>query len=275
MAFIKSDGRHTAWSHPLFTMLGIFTFVVVVTITAHDSIVRHSDKYQTRSMYEHHAPPTNFHPWMAYCFLGYLFVMIFSRYLDCGSYIFYESVWCCNGSLILASIGILTERPLLVGASVAGVCCDQLMWYIDCLSYAVTGKFKVGVAKYLVWPETTWSKRYLCTHHLWFMPLALWALGWHLPVYSFFLSCIFTSASTGICRFTTPKMWKDIYNKHEHYLNINCGFEFWRDVKISILHTFNSSHPLIYLPYMMVLINCSLNGPPYLLLNAVMGMLHK
>jgi hypothetical protein len=274
MVFIKRDGRHGQWVHPFCTMIGMFAVVVLITITAHDLIVTHSDEYRS-SMAERGADKVNFNPWIAYFFLSYLVVMIGSRYLDCGSYIFYESVWCCNTSLILASIGILTHRPLLIGASVAGVCCDQLMWYIDCVGYLVLGKFKVGVAKYLLWPETTWSKKYLCTHHLWFMPLALYALGWHLPVYSFILSCIFTSASTGLCRWTTPKMWKDVYNGHEHYMNVNAAHEFWRDVKIPLLHTFNECHPAIYLPYMMICVNTALNGPPYLLLNAVMNAFNK
>ena len=274
MVFIKFDGRHGNWAHPFFTMMGIFTFVIVTTILAHDYIVTHSDEYRT-SMAERANYQTNFHPWMAYFFLTYLFVMVLCRYLDCGSYIFYETVWCCNSSLILASIGILTHRPLLIGASVAGVCCDQLLWYVDCVGYLLFGKFKVGVAKYLIWPETSWSKKYLCTHHLWFLPMALYALGWHLPVYSFILSCIFTSASTGICRFTTPMLWKDIYNGHTHYMNINAAHEFWKDAKVPILHMFNKHHWSIYLPFMMVCVNTGLNGPPYLALNAVMGTFNK
>lgn len=248
---MKRDGRHGAWAHPFFTMMGLFTAVITITILAHDFIVSYSDEYK-QSMAELGPHKYNFEPWIAYFFLAYLFVMILSRYIDCGSYIFYESVWCCNTSLILASVGILTHRPLLVGASIAGVCCDQLMWYIDCLGYVIIGKFKVGVAKYLLWPETSWSKKYLCTHHLWFMPLALYALGWHLPIYSFILSCIFTSASTGLCRFTTPKTWKDIYNNHEHYMNINAAHEFWKDVHIPALHYFNKHPTYVYLPFMMI-----------------------
>lgn len=167
-SWLRVDGRHGAWVHPLGTMLFLFCTIIGCTILAHDWIVSASPDYGTQhgDMFEKAAPPTNFHSALAAFFFVYIVVMIGSRYLDCGSYIFYESVWCCNSSLIMAGIGILTNRPLLIGASVAGVCCDQSIWYIDCACYLLTGKFKIGVAKYLLWPETTWSKRYLCTHHL-------------------------------------------------------------------------------------------------------------
>lgn len=275
MVFLKRDGRHGDWAHPFFTMVGMFTVIVGSTLFVHDVIVARSGaSYHPVSMLEYQAPPLNFHDGIAWFFLAYLGFMIVARYLDCGSYIFYEAAWCCNSSLIMASWGILTNRPLLVGASIAGVCCDQLMWWVDCGLFVFTRTFPVGVAKYLLWPQTSWSKRWLCTHHLWFIPLALWTLGWHLPVHSFLLSCWFTSVSTGISRYTTPKFFTDRFNKHEHYMNVNAGHEFWRDVKIPILHVFNKSHAVVYLTFMFVCINTGLNGPPYLLLDYCMDWLH-
>jgi hypothetical protein len=277
MVFIKRDGRHSNWARPFFVMVFLFATVITGTVLMHDWVVDASESYGTPegAMLEKGAPPLRFSPVIAYFFLAYVFVMTLSRYLDCGAYIFYEMAWCCNSGLLMAALGMLTNRPLLVGASVAGVCCDQLMWYLDCAGYLVLGKFKIGVAKYLVWPETSWSKKYLCTHHLWFMPLTLYALGWHFPVHSFLLSCWFTSLSTGLSRYTTPLLWKDEFNKHTHYMNVNAGHEFWRDVKIPILHAFNKSHDVVYLLWMMICVNTGLNGPPFLLINAMMGLLHK
>jgi len=275
-ALIKVDGRHANWAHPLGVMVFLFTAVIGTTIAAHDYLVTHSSLYGPSSGLELGAPNLNFSPTLAYGFIIYVVLMVLCRYADCGSYIFYETAWCCNSSLIMAGIGILTHRPLLVGASIAGVCCDQLLWYIDCVGYALTGKFKIGVAKYLAWPETSWSKRYLCAHHLWFMPAALWALGWHLPAHSFLLSCLFTSVSTGLSRYVTPKTWKDVFGGHEHYMNVNAGHEFWKDAaKGTFFHSFNDSPGYIYLPFMMLVANCLLNGPPFLLISAVMATMHK
>jgi len=270
MTLIKVDGRHGKWLHPFATMMGLWFVICVGTIVTHDFIVARSSYYNA-DMSEVAKHTYHMDAWIAYFFLAYVFIMVGSRYLDCGSYIFYETVWCCNSSLLLASYGILTNRPLLIGASIAGVCCDQVLWYVDCAWYLLLGKFKVGVAKYLIWPETSWSKKYLCTHHLWFMPLALYVLGWHFPPWSFILSCVFTSLSTCLCRFTTPKYWKDEYNGHVHYMNVNAGHEFWKDAAIPVLHMFDRSPAIIYLTFMVVCANAGLNGPPYLLLNAIMS----
>jgi hypothetical protein len=207
-------------------------------------------------------------------FLTYLIFMIASRYIDCGSYILYESVWCCNTGLLLASLAIFSGRPLLLSACITGVCCDQTLWYFDLIYRLIRGKgrYLVGVARYLEWPETSWSKKYLCTHHLWFLPLCLYCLNFYLPPYSFWLSCVFTCASTGLCRLFTPKTFDDRYSGHVHYLNVNAAYEFWKDVKISILHICDNSHPIIYLLFMFVLANCCLNGPPYLLLKYIIGL---
>jgi hypothetical protein len=266
MPALKLDGRHGEWVRPLATMVFIFSFVIAATLFVHDLVV--GSPVDAARVYGGpvFAPDAR----LAYFFLAYLCVMIGCRYADCGSYIFYESVWCCNTSLLLSSLGILNGRPLLVGAAIAGVMCDQAMWYIDCGLYLTTGSFKVGVARYLLWPQTSWSKRYLCTHHLWFMPLALAALGWHLPAHSFLLSCLFTSLSTGLCRYLTPMMWNDIYSGHLHYMNINAGHEFWRDVKIPILHAFDKSPPVIYLPFMFVCVNTGLNGPFVLIMDLLL-----
>jgi hypothetical protein len=37
-------------------------------------------------------------------------------------------------------------------------------------------KFPIGVAKYMIWPETTWLRRATSTHHLWFIPVVFYML---------------------------------------------------------------------------------------------------
>lgn len=52
---------------------------------------------------------------------------------------------------------------------------DQLLWYIDIISYALTGKFIAGALKYLTYPENrSFSKTFFASHHIWFLPLCLW-----------------------------------------------------------------------------------------------------
>lgn len=52
---------------------------------------------------------------------------------------------------------------------------DQLAWYLDGITYLLTGKFPIGAMTYLTYPENrSFSKRFFATHHIWFLPLCLW-----------------------------------------------------------------------------------------------------
>ena len=68
-------------------------------------------------------------------------------------------MWACNCGMALATVGIFSCRRILVGAAVAVVSIDQCLWYIDCILKLGTGKFQVGVARYLEWPETPFVQK--------------------------------------------------------------------------------------------------------------------
>jgi len=67
--------------------------------------------------------------------------------------ILYEYCWLCNVSLWMGAWALYTGRPILASALCVTVGIDQLLWYVDLAGYALTGKFPVGVAKYLTWPQ--------------------------------------------------------------------------------------------------------------------------
>ena len=48
--------------------------------------------------------------------------------------------------------------------------------YIDCILKLCTGKFQVGVARYLEWPETPLCTKVFSWHHLWFLPVCIFYL---------------------------------------------------------------------------------------------------
>ena len=50
------------------------------------------------------------------------------------------------------------------------------------MGYLILKKFPIGVAKYMVWPETTWLRRATSTHHIWFIPLMLYILKYCKPI---------------------------------------------------------------------------------------------
>lgn len=202
--------------------------------------------------------------------LLYLFGMMTSRYVYNGVYTIYETMWGCNVAMFLAAFGIWTSRPLIIGMSACIVSGDQLCWYIDVVAYFLIRKCPIGVIKYLFYPENrSIPKRLFAAHHLWFLPLCLWHLKQlgGMPPKSFLGSALLTSFLAAYCRLSTPFETKNQnQDKHRIYLNINGAYEFWRDISIPILHSFDHAHPLIYLPFLSIVGNLLVNGLPSWLL---------
>eukprot|EP00923_Selenidium_pygospionis_P022152 GHVN01038319.1.p1 GENE.GHVN01038319.1~~GHVN01038319.1.p1 ORF type:complete len:197 (+),score=9.47 GHVN01038319.1:519-1109(+) len=156
------------------------------------------------------------------------------------------------------------------------------------MCYLMRGKFLLGVAKYLTWPETSLVKKFTSTHHLWFLPLCLGLAGpsrsdlrWFLP------GLIASGAITLTSRLITPyeidlstlvepsehhqqgaqvkeglrlrqkKIPEEIPAKAGcYYLNCNLSYACWKDVKWGsrILNKFDH-HKYIYVPYQVTLWN--------------------
>ena len=53
----------------------------------------------------------------AYFLLSYTALLISWRALQTGAHSFYEAIWACNQSMVMAATGMLTSRPLLVAAA--------------------------------------------------------------------------------------------------------------------------------------------------------------
>ena len=83
----------------------------------------------------------------------------------------YDMMWACNISMFTTAIGLYRANAEIIGAGIAMVSIDQTLWWLDILSYAIFRKFKVGVARYLEWEDTSFTRVLTSTHHLWFIPL--------------------------------------------------------------------------------------------------------
>lgn len=141
--------------------------------------------------------------------------------------------WQCNVSLVIASIGAILGKNEIVSASVISVALDQTLWWVDVLTYILTRKFRVGVAKYLIWPETTWGKIVTSTHHLWFIPACVYlndGISFEAIKLSYAL-VLYLSIFTRMC---IP--FEIVHHGKAKYMNVNCSYECWKDVKIGILH---------------------------------------
>mmetsp|Transcript_16210 Transcript_16210/g.44917 ORF Transcript_16210/g.44917 Transcript_16210/m.44917 type:complete len:184 (-) Transcript_16210:191-742(-) len=131
-----------------------------------------------------------------------------------------------------------THRPIHQPFSFAFLLCDLLL-LASCL---FSGKFPIGVSKYLFWPETTWQTHVTCTHHLWTIPIILWTCG-RVHVVSWSLSFLVMTLNVVLSRWLTPfyvthpktDYITDGSAQATKYLNVNLSHELWKDITFSFL----------------------------------------
>ncbi|RLN56081.1 hypothetical protein BBJ29_003043 [Phytophthora kernoviae] len=194
----------------------------------------------------------------------YTALMVIWRFYEHGTYILYEILWACNVSLFLVAMGLYLSKPFLM-VTVSG---NQLLWYIDAISFVLQGKFITGAMKYLTYPENrSFSKTFFATHHIWFLPVCLYITNGHGGMHgsSFVASSILTTALAAFCRMTTPFEVRVPGSDHVIYLNVNGAYEFWKDIDIPLLHLLDHHHPLLYLPFLAIVGNFVANGFPHIL----------
>eukprot|EP00804_Cyclotella_cryptica_P019669 CCRYP_014001-RA/>CCRYP_014001-RA protein AED:0.44 eAED:0.45 QI:0/0/0/1/0/0/2/0/268 len=198
--------------------------------------------------------------------LVYLFILFGARYLSSflagrlrHHAVLYELTWMCNSTLVIGFISFgglgslrwfSARRPLAATASCVGVSIDQVLWYLDLGVWAISGKFPIGVAKYLTWKQTLWIDRLTCTHHLWTIPLFVYSAG-EVKLNSYVLSCYIVVVQVLLSRWLTPHHIRiDKHSNHAsgtdeisdtsdpakfRYLNVNLSHELWRDISFSFL----------------------------------------
>ena len=114
--------------------------------------------------------------------------------------------------------------------------------------FIIRRKFIIGVAKYIIWPETSKLRLATTFHHLWFMPLCLWEISPSIPYSGFnrdvyLYACLLCLGLALIGRISTPKeitISKKIKEDDKIvtktiYMNINLSWELWKDLKIGVL----------------------------------------
>jgi len=175
---------------------------------------------------------------LSFLLLGYTAILFISRFIAerniyLGQLTVYDMFWQCNVSLVLASLGALLGKNEIVTAAVVSVSLDQTLWWVDIFTYVVTKKFRVGVAKYLIWPGTSWIKIVTSSHHLWFIPTCAY-LNDGLSYSSIPLSIVIVAFMGAFSRICIP--FEIEHEDSLRYMNINCSYECWKDVKIGFLH---------------------------------------
>lgn len=254
-----ADPKHSrGWAHPIAACLLHYFVVIPSTILVHDALAGrlHSGKMiepaldtvcamdgnpTTRAMFV-----SNFFACYAASLLLWRLVTIRAKLGPMHQRgVLYEYTWLCNSTLILVSIGLRTCRPMLATSFCVAVSIDQLLWWVDLAGWTISGfaTFPIGVTKYLTWPKTSFATRMTATHHLWTIPLTMYAVGGQLQLESCVLSVYVVTSHVLLSRWLTPFTMRGIHkndndeakNYEDKYLNVNLSHEVWKDIKFEFV----------------------------------------
>lgn len=155
--------KHRGWLHPIVVFVVHYSVASTVTVAAHDWML--SSYFANESAPICHVDESlqTQRTLSAVWFLAYAIVLLVSRLFfkapEPGQKattdwsVLYDYCWMCNGTLWLGAWALYTGRPMLASALCITVGMDQMLWYVDVIGVFLTGKFPVGVAKYLSWPQ--------------------------------------------------------------------------------------------------------------------------
>ena len=266
----RAHKHSLTWVHPISTFIVHYLTITVLTICAHDIITQGS--YMGPS--SHYLQEDKQTKIAVFTFIYFCSLISYRLILHRDNKIIqkgivYEGTWLCNSTLYMATVGLCSDRHILVLSYVVTVSIDQVLWYVDLTGWVLSGfkKFPVGVAKYLTWPETSWATRITCTHHLWTIPLLIYACGGiPYPIHTFILSTFVMILNVSMSRWLTPFVLearnKTTNDKHEvvKYLNVNLSHEVWKDITFDSLQI-KHDNPPTYLYLLRLLLRWQLfNG---------------
>lgn len=261
--------KHRGWLHPITVCLLNYALLLLGTILVHDRILLRllarrtsltdeqilSGGFCTRCQDTPFAGQDVSSRAVSSFLAAYCSFLLVWRLITNGMWgpvfrrtVLYEYTWLCNTTLVLGAVGLRTCRPIMAAAFCVAVSIDQCLWYVDIAGWAFSGKFPVGVAKYLTWPQTSWATRITASHHMWTIPLIMYgSKGLHWSAYP--LSVFIVTLSVLLSRWMTPfiifcedsggecseEKERKKRPRREKYLNINLSHEVWKDIKFGFL----------------------------------------
>ncbi|KAM3142517.1 hypothetical protein pb186bvf_005419 [Paramecium bursaria] len=214
--FNHSDGRNIKYIrllHPLLSLASTSSIYMLVIhfynqfLESQNKMKDFQDSQQRRNLY-------------AFGLIIYVLLMIVSRYTQTRNVVFYEMIWACNMSLMSSAYALITNKPIILAASMIVVSIDQVLWYIDILTYLLFKQFPIGVAKYITWPTTTKLRLFSSFHHILFIPFCLYLLRnqIEIPIEAFKLSTGATLSLSIISRLQNFNIYIDLRNIFEFEL---------------------------------------------------------
>ena len=111
----------------------------------------------------------------------------------------YQFIWACNQCLLIGGFAMITRNSNLLRTTVIVISLDQILWFIDIGGYLIFRKFYVGVAKYIIWEETSKMRLLTTFHHIFYIPLVLWLTSPSVSYCSFSWKMYALSCVISIC----------------------------------------------------------------------------
>eukprot|EP00923_Selenidium_pygospionis_P022153 GHVN01038320.1.p1 GENE.GHVN01038320.1~~GHVN01038320.1.p1 ORF type:complete len:311 (+),score=1.53 GHVN01038320.1:47-979(+) len=268
----SSNPKHKQWAHPMTVVMLISFITLAIMRLAHSFVLASLDEKVVQGYEEFNWNGAIWSERVALSLMAYLATMLISRAVSLGPIHVYDGAWACNLAILAACDALFRHNRELLVAAAFMISIDQTLWYLDVICYLMRGKFLLGVAQYLTWPETSMVKKFTSTHHLWFLPLCLGLAGPSRSDLRWFLPGLIANLSTSVepsehhqqgalvkegLRLRHQKIPEEIPAKAGcYYLNCNLSYACWKDVKWGsrILNKFDH-HKYIYVPYQVSLWN--------------------
>lgn len=119
--------------------------------------------------------PSRLPLWVKLIYTAWVIVLI-PIYLRVGLVNF---LWFCNMSLVVSLVALWMESSLIASMQALAIVWWQLLWSVDFLIQAITGRNTIGIALYMFDPRTTIAQRWLSMFHMWLPILLIWMV-WRL-----------------------------------------------------------------------------------------------
>mmetsp|Transcript_9793 Transcript_9793/g.15042 ORF Transcript_9793/g.15042 Transcript_9793/m.15042 type:complete len:319 (+) Transcript_9793:92-1048(+) len=274
----RSASKHHEWTHPCVVFILHYSIVFVVITWFHDTIIlpwalsssssQELSSSTTECIAESHQYEQQ--QTIAMYMILYGIVQFSTRLLTQNDHyrhcVLYEYTWMCNSTIMIGSLSLYLGRPLIASAHCISIGIDQILWYVDLLGWTISGfrNFPVGVMKYLTWPETPNIAKVTSTHHLWTIPVLLYATRGLHPL-AFPLAMVITTVNVCLSRWMTPPAVKIEKGRTQEtivahtsklqppavkYLNVNLSHEVWKDIA-HFIYIDDKSTTLVYLFHLL------------------------
>lgn len=145
--FLSQSGprahKHSqSWVHPITTFILHYFTITISTIYVHDFLITKrttttSTTTTTTTINDHNKNNNDEQYSIAkFTFLYFCILLIYRILLSKDNKIvqrgiLYEGTWLCNSTLYMATVGLCTDRYILVLSYVVTVSIDQVLWYVD------------------------------------------------------------------------------------------------------------------------------------------------